>query len=227
MRGDVECRIRHGTQSRNRTPRFSARITRVLNVRALLACMCCAITLAFAAPTETPDKARELRELRERIEKLQRDLVKSEESRSEAADALRTSEKSISEVNRNLLTLAREQARISRSLAELKGRIEATRTDAAQQQDLLERMIRHQYMHGNTDGLRLLLEGKDVSEVERRMRYLGYVCFDATFPSFTSPLRPSNDTKSPSFTVLPSTRNCRADSSMASPPAPTIDGLPI
>ena len=127
------------------------------------------------AQADKTDRRQELRQLREQIEKLQRDLVKSEESRSEAADALRTSEKSISEVNRNLLTLGREQARISQSLAELKGRIDATRTEAAQQQDLLERMIRHQYMHGNTDGLRLLLEGKDVSLVERQMRYLGYV----------------------------------------------------
>ncbi len=121
------------------------------------------------------DKQQELRQLRERIQKLQNDLVKSEESRSEAADALKTSEKSISEVNRNLVALGRDQAQISRSLAELKRRIELTRVDATQQQELLDRMIRHQYMHGNTDGLRLLLDGKDVSEVERQMHYLGYV----------------------------------------------------
>ncbi|MEO8101180.1 MAG: peptidoglycan DD-metalloendopeptidase family protein [Betaproteobacteria bacterium] len=121
------------------------------------------------------DKPQELRQLRERIEKLQRDLVKSEESRSEAADALKTSEKSISEVNRNLMALGREQAQISQGLTELKRRIEANRADAAQQQELLDRMMRYQYMHGNTDALRLLLEGKDVSEVERQMHYFGYV----------------------------------------------------
>lgn len=113
--------------------------------------------------------------MRERIERLQRDLVKSEESRSEAADALKTSEKAISEVNRNLVALAREQAQISQSLGELKRRIEATQADASKQQELLDRMIRHQYLHGNTDGLRLLLEGKDVAEVQRQMVYLGYV----------------------------------------------------
>ena len=140
-----------------------------------LACVCCAFTVAFAAPAEKPDKARELRELRERIEKLQRDLVTSEESRSEAADALSASEKSISEANRNLAMLSREQARISQSLAELKRAADEAKADAARQQDLLGRLIRHQYMHGNTDGLRLLLDGQDVGEVERRMRYLGYV----------------------------------------------------
>ena len=131
--------------------------------------------LAFLSGAAHADKPSELRQLRERIDKLQRELVKSEESRSEAADGLKASEKSISEVNLSLMTLGREQARISQSLAELKRRIDATRADAAQQQILLDRMIRHQYMHGNTDGLRLLLEGKDVSAVERQMYYFGYV----------------------------------------------------
>ncbi len=154
---------------------FFTPITRVLRNAAVLACLFCAFSTAFAAPAEKPDKARELRELRERIEKLQRDLVKSEDSRSEAADALSASEKSISEANRNLAMLNREQALISQSLAELKNGADSARADAARQQDLLGRLFRHQYMHGNTDGLRLLLDGQDVSEVERRMRYLGYV----------------------------------------------------
>ncbi len=139
---------------------------------AALLCACILLAIPGAARA---DKESDLKQLRERIDKLQRDLVKSEESRTEAADALKISEKSISEVNRNLVSLGREQAQISQSLAELKRRIEANRTDAARQQELLDRMIRHQYMHGNTDGLRLLLEGKDASEVERQMHYFGYV----------------------------------------------------
>ena len=134
-----------------------------------------ALALVIISAAAQADKPQELRQLRERIDKLQRDLVKSEESRSEAADALKTSEKSISEVNLGLMTLGREQVRISQSLAELKRRIEVTRADAAQQQELLDRMLRHQYMHGSTDGLRLLLEGKDISEVAMQMHYLGYV----------------------------------------------------
>ena len=135
----------------------------------------CACALLAASGAAQADKESDLRQLRERIEKLQRDLVKSEESRSEAADALKISEKSISEVNRNLVVLGREQGQISQSLSDLQRRIDANRTDAAQQQELLDRMIRHQYMHGNTDSLRLLLEGKDVSEVERQVHYFGYV----------------------------------------------------
>jgi murein hydrolase activator len=132
----------------------------------LLALSC---TLSFA------DKKTELNQLRERIEALQRDLAKSEESRSEVADALRTSEKAISEVNRSLTALNRDQEQISQSLAEVKRKIEAGRTDAARQQALLDRMIRYQYMYGGADALRLMLNGEDASLVARQIQYFGYV----------------------------------------------------
>jgi len=136
-------------------------------------------TPSLAAKTDAKadkvDRKQELAELRERIEKLQRDLAKSEESKSEAADALRVSEKAISEVNRNLVALAGEQTSLSRDMADLQLNLQATRADVTKQQDLLDRTLRHQYMNGSTDALRLLLEGRDMAEVERQMRYLGYL----------------------------------------------------
>jgi murein hydrolase activator len=116
-----------------------------------------------------------LNELRDRINQLQRDLSKSEETRSEAADALKQSEKAISEVNRGLVTLTQEQNKITQSLGETQQNIEAKRTDVGKQQDLLNRTIRHQYIHGNTDALRLVLDGQDVSAAERQLQYFGYV----------------------------------------------------
>lgn len=121
------------------------------------------------------DKKSELDQLRQRIESLQRDLAKSEESRSEAADALRVSEKAISEVNRKVVALGREQAEIGQALADIRRKTEANRSDTASQQELLDRLVRHQYMYGNNDALRLLLEGRDAAEVERQMQYFGYV----------------------------------------------------
>ena len=132
----------------------------------LLAAFC---TLCFA------DKRDELSQLRDRIENLQRGLAKSEESRGEVADALRTSEKAISEVNRGLVSLAREQSQISQSLVEVKRKIDAGRADVMRQQGLLDRMIRYQYMYGNADALRLMLSGQDVADVERQIHYFGYI----------------------------------------------------
>ena len=134
-----------------------------------------ALLCGLTCATSFADQKAELNQLRGRIENLQRDLAKSEESRSEVADALRTSEKAISEVNRGLLILRREQGQLSQSLTDLKRKIGAGRADVARQQGLLERMIRHQYMHGSADALRLMLNGEDIAVVARQIHYFGYV----------------------------------------------------
>ena len=134
-----------------------------------------ALLFGLTCATSFADQKAELNQLRGRIKNLQRDLAKSEESRSEVADALRTSEKAISEVNRNMLVLRREQGLISHSLTDLKRKIDADRANVARQQGLLERMIRHQYMHGSADALRLMLNGEDVAVVARQIHYFGYV----------------------------------------------------
>ena len=140
-------------------------------------CARCIAVILFSAScaASLANQKAELGQLRERIENLQRDIVKSEESRNEVADALRTSERSISEVNRGLQTLSGEQGRIAKNLAELKKSIDAGRADVAGQQALLDRTIRHQYMYGNADALRLMLNGQDVAEVDRQIHYFGYL----------------------------------------------------
>lgn len=121
------------------------------------------------------DKKQALDDLRGRIEKLNRDLAKSEESRVEVADQLKTAEKSISEVNRNLTELGRAQTEIGRELNEVEAKIKATRADIVREEVLRDKLILHQYMYGNTDAMRLMLGGQDVSQVERQLAYLGYV----------------------------------------------------
>lgn len=116
-----------------------------------------------------------LDDLRERIERLNRDLAKSEESRNEVADQLRTTERAISESNRALLTLARDQAQLNRDLQAVEQEIVSLRASISRESQLRDELIRQQYMHGNTDALRLMLSGEDVAAVERQLAYLGYV----------------------------------------------------
>lgn len=135
-----------------------------------------ALTVECAAQAKKePERREELQRLKSRIDKLQRDLEKSEGTASEATDALRATEKTISEVNRTLSDLAAARREIDRDLAEIAAALAANRADSRNQQTLLEGMLRHQHQHGQTSGLRLLLEGKDLGEVERQMHYLGYV----------------------------------------------------
>jgi septal ring factor EnvC (AmiA/AmiB activator) len=130
----------------------------------------------FALPGEAaPDKKQALSELRARIEKLQSDLAKSEESRTEAADALRASEKAISEANRGLAALGLAEQNLEQELASIKAQSDAARQNTSRQQTLRDQIVRRQYQHGSADTLRLVLEGEDLARVERQLRYLGYV----------------------------------------------------
>ena len=130
---------------------------------------------AGAQKTSAGAEKKRLDELRGRIEQLQRNVAKSEESRAEAADALKTSEKAISEVNRSLTELNVQQNSIGQALTETQKAIDAARADVGKQQMLLDRVIRHQYMHGSADALRLVLDGQDVAAVERELQYFGYI----------------------------------------------------
>ena len=133
------------------------------------------VALSFCAQAGADDKKRTLEDLRGRIERLNRDLAKTEESKTEVTDQLKGSEKAISEANRNLLALARDQTAIGRELGAVEKRIKEARDDIGREEILRDRLIRHQYMFGNTDATRLVLGGEDVSLVERQLAYLGYV----------------------------------------------------
>lgn len=137
----------------------------------MLVFLFCSFHAAFAAD----DKKQTLDELRTRIDRLNRDLQKSEESKSEASDQLKVSEKKISDVNRSLAGLSRDQSQIGKELSELDRRIRSLRGEVGNEEATRDRLIRHQYMHGNTDALRLILSGESVSDTERQLAYLGYV----------------------------------------------------
>jgi septal ring factor EnvC (AmiA/AmiB activator) len=137
--------------------------------------LCIFVSVGFAQRSSADAEKQRLQELRNRMEQLQRDLAKSEGSRTEAADALRTSEKAVSEANRALVQLTEQQNQIAAAMSDTQKKIDATKADVNQQQALLDRMLRHHYVHGSSDALRLALDGRDVAEVERQLQYFGYI----------------------------------------------------
>jgi septal ring factor EnvC (AmiA/AmiB activator) len=132
---------------------------------------------AWAREKPAPSAASEedLRQLRGRIERLEKELAQAEESRGEAADALKDSEKSVSEANRALFELANTNRLLTQQLAELSGKGARARQEIAGQQALAERLLRVQYEQGSQDRLRLLLEGRDLATISRQLAYFGYV----------------------------------------------------
>jgi murein hydrolase activator len=128
--------------------------------------------LAGAADAGPKDQ---LKELRGRIDELQRQLTESEESKSEAADALRETERAISDANRRLFELAAQQRELKGALARLETQKARTLDGVEAQQALLAKLLYHQYLSGQPEPLRLLLNRQDPNEISREVHYLGYI----------------------------------------------------
>ena len=131
----------------------------------------------LAAPTARDAAASEqrLRSLRSRIEKLQADLAAKEESRGEARDRLRESDRAMTEAHRALFELRQKRSALEQELGSIEAREARARDALGKQQALAAKLLRMQYVQGSTDRLRLLLEGRDPAEAARHLQYYGYI----------------------------------------------------
>lgn len=132
------------------------------------------VSAAAAAPATSAQKE-ELKQLRGRIEALQNRLAASEETKSEAVDALRESEHAISETNRTLRELAGQQREVNARLAELQSQRQRSSADIEVQQARLARLLYQQYAGGQPDALKLLLNREDPNRIARELYYLTHL----------------------------------------------------
>jgi len=126
------------------------------------------------ASTQTQQNA-ELNELRSKIEQLQKELEKSEEYKSEAADALRKSERAISKANRRLFELANERKSINTRIRQLENKAARLEKRIDSERESLARLIHRQYLAGQPESLRLMLNRQNANETARQLHYFGYV----------------------------------------------------
>ncbi len=129
---------------------------------------CCALPLAAA------DKA-ELETLRSRIDRLHEEIAGAVESRAEARDQLRASERAISEANRSLHALEDRRSAARGELAALDARQTAAGTEIAARRAQLERLLTARYLAGESNALRLLVMGEDPGRIARELHYYGYL----------------------------------------------------
>ncbi len=124
-----------------------------------------------ATPVSNAQKD-ELKQLRSRIDALQKNLAASEETKSEAVDALRESERAISETNRLLRGLAEDQRAVNSKLADLGEQNHRTSADIETQRARLARLLYQQYTGAQPDALKLLLNREDPNRIARELHYL-------------------------------------------------------
>lgn len=129
---------------------------------------------APAAP-EIAEKQADLGELRSRIEGLRKELSSSEESRADAGDRLRESERQISRLQRELHELNEQRSQSQRKLKNLEQQSQELGVTLGQQQAQLEKLLYKQYLRGTPDSLQLILNGDDPNQVARDLHYLSAI----------------------------------------------------
>ena len=138
----------------------------------LLSLTFCCLTLVNVA---YPSQQEELENLRERIADVQREMDKTSESKTEAADALRESERAISNSNRKLAELAAREHAADQKLGKLQSQKEKVNADMAGQRAMLGKLLYQQYLGGKHEYLKLLLNNQDPNQVARDLRYYQYI----------------------------------------------------
>jgi len=130
----------------------------------------CAAASVLAAPADV--KREEMKDLQGRIQSLQKDIAKAEESRADAAEELRETEQAISEANRKLRELGSARAEAQATLASLESQSQKLSSRISTQQTQLGRLFTRQYYAGETDALSHLLSGNDPNQLARDAHYL-------------------------------------------------------
>lgn len=128
-----------------------------------------------AADTKADKSKAELNALHKKIEALNKELNSSREAHRDAADELKDSEKAISAANRKLYELTQQQKKNRETLASLEKQQEELTATLDTQQQLLGKQLYQQYLHGQQNQLRIILEQQDPNEIARQLHYFSYV----------------------------------------------------
>lgn len=144
------------------------------NLQLFPAAVAALFMLAVSAGAQAGPKD-ELKDLRGRIEALQKQLTESEGSKAEVADALKDSERAVSETSRKLYQISGQRREVNSALSRLQSRTRVVESNIADEQATLGRLLYQQYVGGQSDAIKLVLNGKDPNEIARQLHYLSYV----------------------------------------------------
>lgn len=127
-------------------------------------------------PKDKIEKPKEkLNNIHERIESLTKELGKTKEAHADAADALKESEKAISETNRKLYELQQAQKKHGETLQTLQTQKAGLENTIEGQKNQLSKQIYQQYLHGQQNYLQIILQEKDPSALSRQLQYFSYI----------------------------------------------------
>ena len=114
-------------------------------------------------------------ELQQKLKALKKDINKTESARDKASEYLDDSEQAISEANRSIRDLNIEQSQTETKLKLLIEEQRRLTSKVEKQKKQLSEFLRHQYMRGDSDRIKLLLSGDNPNRIHRDLQYMGYV----------------------------------------------------
>ena len=155
-----------------------------MHVPILARAFCCLLLIAvfgeaYAGSSNRANQKKqaetERSELQQKLKTLKKDINKTETARDKASDALEDSEQAISEANRSLSDLQIEQLQTEAKLKQLVEEQRRLTAKVEKQKKQLSEFLRHQYMRGDSDRIKLLLSGDNPNRIHRDLQYMGYV----------------------------------------------------
>ena len=114
-------------------------------------------------------------ELQQKLDSLKKDIRKTETAKERAVDALEESEQAISDANRAILDLQAEQKKAEARLQALMDEANRLSAQVEKQKQQLSDFLKQQYMHGDSDRIKLLLSGENPNRINRDLQYMSYV----------------------------------------------------
>ena len=130
---------------------------------------------AVPSKAEVAEKQTDLKELRGQIESLRKEMTAAEGKRASAADQLKEMEREISVTQRDLHNLSAQRSKLQTTLKDLGRQAQELEERLGQLHAQLENLVYRQYLQGNPDALRLLLNGENPNQLARDLYYLGAI----------------------------------------------------
>ena len=144
-----------------------------MSKRALRLLVCMLVTLPLvAAAGEIDSRKSELQAMRARLQNLQKEYQAAQESKLEVSDSLRKSERAISESARQLREMENNLQTAQSELQTVYAQTQATQDRIQAQQTRLGIALKASYLRGQTDALKLLLNGANPNQAARDLHYL-------------------------------------------------------
>lgn len=144
-----------------------------LRPRLLILCLAALACHPAARGASAVDgKKAELKDIRGRIDSLNKDLAKSEESRASVSDQLREAELAISTTNRKLRELGENRSGLEAEIAGLSQQSATLGQQIETQQQHLASLLYRHFIHGDSDSLQLILSGEDPNRIAQDQYFL-------------------------------------------------------